>query len=294
MDIKLLDLPTKEIYTDLFKPGMQKVGKALSTVLDAGNLILLPLKLLNEKSKIYFRDNIKKYSDNLDAKNLTPTQVPPYVGLPILDKLTYLERGELADSFINLLTKASFEETQGLTHPVFISILNNLSTDEARILFHSKSKNTIPLINIYIHRYPKDISADNSKTDREVRSRAELKKMITYAFQDRGSDALRYAWNLTNLPKEVTLIFPENVDIYIENLIHNGLIYIEENAHYHSDITDYERLEKHTYKNVYEQLDSIIKEMTVESEDTCDVETRRGCIKFTEIGKKFIEACINI
>lgn len=141
------NIPIKELYKDLFKPGMQKAGSALATVLDGANLILLPLKLLNEKSKIYFDKNLEKYSEKLNNnKELTPTQVPQYVGLPIIDKLTYLDQNELAETFINLLTKASFDETLKLVHPTYISILNNLSADEAKILFHFKDNRRIPFV----------------------------------------------------------------------------------------------------------------------------------------------------
>src|SRR5690606_20435116 len=100
----LKNIPIKELYKDLFKPGMKKAGEVLETVLDGANLILLPLKLLNSKSRIYFQKNLNTYSDKLNKiTELNPTKVPQYVGLPIIDKLTYLDQNELAEAFINLL-----------------------------------------------------------------------------------------------------------------------------------------------------------------------------------------------
>ena len=65
---KYLDkIPVNELYNDLFKPGMKKAGEALETVLDGANLILLPLKLLNSKSKVFFQKNIEKYSDKINS-----------------------------------------------------------------------------------------------------------------------------------------------------------------------------------------------------------------------------------
>src|SRR5690606_19881116 len=118
--------------------SMKNVGEALSTVLDTANLVLLPLKLLNKKSRVYFDANIKRYSEKLNGKNLSLTQVPQYIGLPIIDKLTYLEQNELSEAFLNLLTKASFQESLNFAHPSFLTILNNLSVDEAKILSHYK------------------------------------------------------------------------------------------------------------------------------------------------------------
>src|SRR5690606_27372458 len=143
-----------ELYKDLFKPGMKKAGEALETVLDGANLILLPLKLLNSKSRIYFQKNLNTYSDKLNnVTELNSTKVPQYVGLPIIDKLTYLDQNELAEAFINLLAKASFDETLKLVHPTYITILNNLSADEAKILFNFKNNQRIPFIDFYIHRF---------------------------------------------------------------------------------------------------------------------------------------------
>ena len=46
---KFLDkIPTDKLYEDLFQPSLKKADLALETVIDFGNTILLPLKLINE------------------------------------------------------------------------------------------------------------------------------------------------------------------------------------------------------------------------------------------------------
>ncbi|QCT02286.1 hypothetical protein E6C60_1570 [Paenibacillus algicola] len=55
----------KEIYTDLAQPGVKQVGLALETVLDLCNTILLPAKILNEKSKIVFTNNLERYKEKV-------------------------------------------------------------------------------------------------------------------------------------------------------------------------------------------------------------------------------------
>ncbi len=96
----LTKIPTDKVYEDLFQPKMKKAGEALATVIDVSNSILLPIKLLNERSKLIFESNIKRYSkklENIDQNELQ--QVPEYVGLPILDKLTYISDSTLSEAF---------------------------------------------------------------------------------------------------------------------------------------------------------------------------------------------------
>lgn len=289
MDFKILNLPTKEIYQDLFQPSTKRVGEALSTVLDVANLILLPIKLLNEKSRIYFNKNIENYAKKLDKNdNLTLTHVPPNIGLQIIDKLTYLDQNELSEAFINLLAKASFEEYQNLTHPAFISILNNLSVDEAKILFNYKNSDRIPYIDVDLHRYVEKVE----KPDENKKSLDNLRLMIDYTFQDKESVFLPIAWNLTGIEKDLDLIFPQNIDIYIENLHHNGLIYFEKDNYYKVDVDKYERLQNEIYKEVYEEAGKEIEKVLASTDFKCEIITRKRSIKFTELGQSFLKACI--
>jgi hypothetical protein len=57
IDTKILTL----VYDDLAKPGVQQVGKALSTVLGLGNTALLPLKLANEKAQLWYTKHMEEY-----------------------------------------------------------------------------------------------------------------------------------------------------------------------------------------------------------------------------------------
>src|SRR5579871_1872102 len=78
------------LYKDLAEKGISKVGEALGTVLDLSNSVLLPIKLLNEKTKIIFQENINKYRRRIESiPDEKICEVPPEIGIPILDKLTY-------------------------------------------------------------------------------------------------------------------------------------------------------------------------------------------------------------
>jgi hypothetical protein len=290
MELKLFNLPTKEVYKDLFQPGMQKVGEALSTVLDTATLILLPLKLINEKAKINFDQNIKRYSEKLNEKNDTLTQVQPFVGLPIIEKLTQIGQNELSESFLNLLTKASFEETSNLVHPAFISILNNLSADEAKILFYYHKKKRIPYLSLYIHRYKEGIQ----KPDDAVKNKEHITKMIDFAFQERETIYIPYVERLTGIENEVELIYPSNIKLYLDNLHHNGLIEFESKLINKNDLEKYDNLLTQDYSNIHSDLKTLIEEAQKSNNDNqkFEAQIRKESIHFTELGNSFIKACI--
>lgn len=284
------NLPGSELYKDLFKPGMQKAGEALATVIDGANLILLPLKLVNEKSKVYFVKNLERYSEKINAnESLKITQVPQYVGLPIIDKLTYLNENELSEAFINLLTKASFEETLKLVHPAYLAILERMSADEAKILYYFKDTEYIPFIDFYVHRYIETIKKPDCYDKQGSKTREELNQIIEYNNQDRQHTYIKAAWNLTGIENELDLMFPENIDIYIENLELNGLITFERKLHHKDDEAKYEKLIK-DYEKTVEKINSEIEVHKTEFE--LEIETRRGYIHFTDLGKGFLQSCI--
>ncbi|MGV0965322.1 Abi-alpha family protein [Empedobacter falsenii] len=246
---------------------------------------------MNEKSKIYFEKNLQKYSDKLNDSELSPVNVPQYVGLPIIDKLTYLDQNELAETFINLLTKASFSETMSLVHPAYISILNNLSIDEAKILFHFKDTPRIPFIDLYIHRYIEKFEKPFFYDEAGVKTKEQLKQIIDYSTQDKESVYIKSAWNLTGIENEVKLIFPQNIDIYIENLEKNGLISFERKILNVADLESYDKLINIDYKIIKEDLEKELAEFK-DDEFKVELDIRKSFIEFTILGKGFLDACI--
>lgn len=293
---KIFDnIPVDKLYEDLFQPGLKKAGQALETVIEFGLTILLPIKLLNEKSKTRLRIHLEKFNKRLGTVSEEKIcKVPEQIGLPIVDKLTYLNQPELADAFINLLTKASSFDTINLVHPAFLLTLDNLCSDEARILKHYKNTERIPLIDLMVHRYEERISKPEFADTRGRKSRDQLKQLINYNFQDRNEIDLKAAWNLTGIEKYVALDFPSNIDIYIENLAKQGLINFERNRYTMNEETIYKELEDDIYIDKIEEVKKTIEELMTEqaSEYKSELNVQKGYIEFTEFGKAFINACI--
>ena len=181
------------IYKDLAQPGVKKAGQALATLIELANTTLLPVKLINEKSRLIFHSHMEKYRirlENIPEDKIN--EVPPEIGVPILDKLTYVTADEIGNLFVNLLTSASSTDTIDLAHPSFINCINNMSNDEAKLILLLSKTEVIPFI--------------------QIRALQRDKKGIV--------DVCK----LTSLGKTTKFAFPNNIEIYLDNLVTLGLL----------------------------------------------------------------------
>ncbi|GHA80934.1 DUF4393 domain-containing protein [Pontibacter akesuensis] len=287
---KFLDkIPTDKIYDELLQPSFKNVGEALGTLFSMGNLILLPLKFQEQKARMKFDANLKRYAKKLEASLAEDIcEVPPYVGLPILEKLTYLDQHELSEAFINLLTKASTKATINLAHPSFISTLNNLCADEAKILFHYKYKESIPRLDLYIKKQHAAAQSPVLPVNSDI-TLLEGEQNYTPAQEVHT----KVAWNLTGIEVFVKLDFPDNVDVYIENLEKLGIIALETEVLLKKDLATFKRLEQDIYQANILKSQQWVEELNQKHEDVdYALYNKKGYYYFTEYGKMFMKACI--
>ncbi|MCG1035485.1 DUF4393 domain-containing protein [Polaribacter sargassicola] len=241
------------IYTDLAQPGVKKVGTALETVLEFSTAFLLPVKLLNEKFKLNFEKKLNDYKEKLETiPEEDLCEVNPQIGTPIIDKLGYTTNDEISDLFTSLLTKASSNKTVNLAHPSFVQLIERLSVDEARIIKHLLHKDYIPCISYRAH--------------------------IT---ENKGfHEILR---NGTSLPSDVKLMFPQNINTYLDNLVSMGILDISHQLH-KMDNKLYDSL------SVIYEYEQVNKSYT-ESKAFTRVEKKKSYFQITDFGKNFIKAC---
>ena len=125
----------REIYSDLARPGVAQVGKAIGGILGLGNTALWPVHLLNERAAAALKANLERYRKSLEKIPVEEIQpVPPEVGVPVAEKLAYVTNPELAAMYTKLLKCASCQSTSGYAHPAFANIIGNMSPDEAILL----------------------------------------------------------------------------------------------------------------------------------------------------------------
>lgn len=242
-----------QIYEDLAQPSVKAVGNALGTVFEFSTSILLPVKLLNERFKLNFTKNINDYKLKLeDIPIEKQCEVHPQIGTPIIEKLTYTTNETIADLFTTLLVNASNVDMVKTAHPSFVSLIERLSPDEARIIKYLKDKNEIQYCNF------KGYKTDN------------------YGF-------VTIKDHLTLIPSEVELEYPENINAYLANLVSLGIL-LDMNGTKIVDKTIYDKIIQE-YK--LEELKSILIPNTLK-----DIKVKNSFYEITDFGKLFIKACI--
>lgn len=242
------------IYGDLAQPSVKKVGIALETVLEFSTSIFLPIKLQNEKWRLNYTkklDNYKNKLDQISEENIIA--INPQIGIPLLEKLSYTTNEEISEMFLNLLTKASSTETANQAHPGFISLIERISSDEAKIIHYLKDKDFIPYISYRL-------------------------------FTKNTSGYFETLKNGTLLPFELDLIFPQNIPMYLDNLTNIGILNKEETKHKSDDNIYNELFEKYDYEMIKNELAKAL-------ENFKDLIKIKSFYEITDYGKLFIQAC---
>lgn len=259
MDDSVLDLVKGtpnilgQIYTDLAQPSVKAVGQALGTVFEFSTSFLLPVKLLNEKFKMNFKKRITEYEKKLEEiPEDKRCEVHPQVGTPIIEKLSYTTNDEIADLFTTLLANASNIDMVKTAHPAFISIIERLSPDEARIIKYLKGKEDILYCDF----------------------RGNVKNGNGY------NTIIEHA---TLIPQEVHLAFPKNVNAYLANFVSLGILF-DMVGTYRIDQTIYNKIKEfYGFEKLKTQLaPNVFKEVVANN----------SYYKVTDFGKLFIQACI--
>lgn len=259
MDNSVLDLVKGtpnilgQIYTDLAQPSVKAVGQALGTVFEFSTSFLLPVKLLNEKFKMNFKKRITEYEKKLEEiPEDKRCEVHPQVGTPIIEKLSYTTNDEIADLFTTLLANASNTDMVNTAHPAFISIIERLSPDEARIIKYLKGKEDIQYCDF----------------------RGNVKNGNGY------NTIIEHA---TLIPQEVHLAFPKNVNAYLANFVSLGILF-DMVGTYRIDQTIYNKIKEfYGFEKLKTQLaPNVFKEVVANN----------SYYKVTDFGKLFIQACI--
>lgn len=243
----------KLTYADLLQPSFRQVGKALGTVLGLGNTVLLPIKMLNEKVEARFNHHLDMYRAKLDHipdDEIVP--VHPEIGVPILERFTYVQNEELSKMFVNLLANASSAETMNLAHPSFVWAVDNLTPDEAKII---------------------DWLAPNGR----------IFYMIPFGYKPVSSEVYRSQQRFTLLEEELELSFPENILFYLDNLSRIGIIHDPLGGLYSPAESEISKI----FESKFAQELTAFKESNPEIHS---VEAKLSYYEFTEYGYGFKQA----
>ena len=128
----------EKIYDDGLSSSTKETGKALTDIVKTFRLFTLPFQYAAT-----LQDRLDKYFHKVrnDVPNERQIDSPPMIAGPIIERLRYLEENNhLTELFLNLLARSIDKERINEAHPAFIHIIDQLSPDEAIILFELKSK----------------------------------------------------------------------------------------------------------------------------------------------------------
>ena len=255
----------KEIYADLAKPSVVALGTALGTVFETSSTFVLPLKLWQARRRAIFESNMKKLELELakaaeEGKTIAPC--PPEIGCTVVEQLGYVSDPELSELFVRLLRRSCVKEESQLAHPRFVSIVNSLSPDEARLLKATSQED-----------FFRCLSVRWEKTEGDEGGTAT----ISYYITDQC---------LTGIERVVDILYPDNIYKYLLSLQSLGLLVIQEDAHideYMTPHSEYINLRKF-YKNRAKE--------NVRTKDGHISRILHGRIEFSDFGLYFLDSCV--
>lgn len=123
---------TENVYSDALSPAVRRVGGALDTLFKVG---LSPVAILDwgfERSKVWLSKRIEaRMAETPDEYQQQP---PLQIAAPLLLAIAANAENEgLRDLFGELLLKAMDSRTAGAIHPSYVSVLGQLTPQEALV-----------------------------------------------------------------------------------------------------------------------------------------------------------------
>ncbi|MFT6987211.1 MAG: hypothetical protein ACJAT7_003065 [Psychromonas sp.] len=139
-------------YQSGFKGVIDESGKALTTIGQAVNTVLLPVH-----GMIWGGDKIKNWLNERIAKKLELVPIGnvispnPHIAGPAIEALRFTAQEEdLREMFASLLANSINSETSGNVHPAFVDIIKSMNKNDAITLRELASESAIAIIDIGI------------------------------------------------------------------------------------------------------------------------------------------------
>ncbi|MBJ6926817.1 DUF4393 domain-containing protein [Vibrio cholerae] len=131
-------LPIEKIYDDLASDTVREIGDLAKNTVKAARCVLAPIDYLATQ-----QDRFQRYLKRVNDKVPEDSQINahPQIAGPIMNGLKYVEEESIiTEMFLNLLARAIDKDRVNEAHPAFVNIINQLSPDEAKILYYFERK----------------------------------------------------------------------------------------------------------------------------------------------------------
>ena len=120
-------------YDDALAPLMNQLGKLGEDVAKTGRLLLSPLQILAAHQDRLGRW-VQRIADDVPPPHRQPP--PPEIVGPVLRNLSFMEEeNEVAQLYLELLKRSMDKQRCDEAHPAFIKIIEQVSRDEALMLY---------------------------------------------------------------------------------------------------------------------------------------------------------------
>lgn len=245
----------KPVYKDTLQPLAKEIGKGLQTVGKSVNTALMPVRLMVYGIDIIEENFLKRMEAKL--KNVDPEKIviPPLnIAGPLLEKYKYsCNNFELSEMFLNLLANSMNIEMVKKTHPSFVNVISELSSDEARLIKYFSNQEALPKLDV-----------------KAVATVGGGEKMI---FQ-----------NFSLFGKKANLQFQDMTPQYLSNLKRLGIISYTEEGFGESYV------KKEYYDEL--KNDPTLKLLEISVGEGYQMKTNEGIVKITAFGEMFMEAVL--
>jgi hypothetical protein len=128
----------EEVYKDLLQPAVKELGDILKNSVKVARFAFAGIDFLAAQQDRW-QQFLQHVASKADEKNLTDAHAQ--IADPVIEGMMYVEQGTLTEEmFANLLARSVDRQTQDQAHPAFPQIIQQLSHDEAVILFLLKKR----------------------------------------------------------------------------------------------------------------------------------------------------------
>ncbi len=140
------------VYQSGLRGAIDETGKALETVGQTVNAVLLPVRGMiwgAEKIKDWLNENVAKKLEHVEVEKIIPPN--PHVVGPAIEALRFTaQENELRNMFANLIAASINSETSENTHPSFVDIIKSMNRNDAVLLRELANNSPSAIIDIGI------------------------------------------------------------------------------------------------------------------------------------------------
>lgn len=244
----------KPVYEDLAQPAVRELGAFAGESVRA--ILLAIRKAVEQYSEVVERlsEKVAQKVRGIPADRLI--EPPAHVAGPILEAVRFVPvDSPLHELYANLLARSMDASTARSAHPAFVSVVSQMTPDEARILHHIRDGRSLPTLTI------------DDLDDTASAEKGEFWDGVLRNFTLIGADAGCAA--------------PELATAYVDNLVRLGVLEFQ---------SEYQLADEAAYGRLESAAEVVAACAEIQKVEGHLARKVRSFFSVTDFGKLFIEA----